>query len=163
MTLAQFAVAIGAQPKWVQNAFAVLDLQPTYSEERARRLALARMLKESHGIPLKRSWAVAGNTLAHPDDAAAWRYASPSGSAELVIDRERFLSWFTAALSRARVWYAERRRGRPRRRRRGVAGARDYGVDIGLLEASLRRTPAERLRRLDEDVAFFRSLQVVEP
>jgi hypothetical protein len=33
-------------------------------------------------------------------------------------------------------------------------------VDIGLLTASLDRTAEERLRRLDEDVEFLRTLRV---
>jgi len=32
-------------------------------------------------------------------------------------------------------------------------------VDLGLLRASLRRTPEERLRRLDDDLAFVRSMR----
>lgn len=163
MTLGQFSTAVGASRKWVQNAFTVLALSPGYTEARARKLALARMLTDSLGISLKRAWTLAGNVLTHPRDPAAWRCVSPSGSHELLLDAARFESWFTGALSRARVWYVEKQRGRPstRRRRRGVALARQRGIDIGLLEAALRRSPAERLRRLDEDVTFLKSMRIV--
>jgi hypothetical protein len=79
----------------------------------------------------------------------------------LCVDLERFLSTFMTRLSLSRTLYAPRRRGRPSRKRLGgVQAARAHGVDVSLLERSLRRTPAERLRRLDEDVAFLRSLRV---
>jgi hypothetical protein len=77
------------------------------------------------------------------------------------VDLERYLSGYATRLALARNWYEERKRGRPRTsRKRGIAGAAEHGVDIGLLEASLERTPEERLRRLDEDVEFLRTLRV---
>jgi len=159
MTLGQFATAIPAPRKWVLNACAVLRLQLTYSVERARILALTRVLEQSFRIPLKSAYRFAAATLRHAPASPQWRLESPDGVVSVVINRDRFLSTFTANLSRALVGYAERRRGRPpRARRRGVAAARDYGVDIGLLRESLKRTPATRLRLLDEDASFLRSL-----
>lgn len=77
-----------------------------------------------------------------------------------VINRDRFLTVFAPSLSRARELYVERRRGRPSNapRLHGMKAAVEYGVDITLLEHSLRLTPAERLRRLDDDVAFSAAL-----
>jgi hypothetical protein len=37
-----------------------------------------------------------------------------------------------------------------------VTIAREYGTDISLLQANLRRTPAERLRQLDAMLNFVR-------
>jgi hypothetical protein len=161
MTLGQLAMAIPAPPKWVLNANAVLQLAPAYSVQRARLLALTRLLEQSIGLPLKRAYQLAKATLRKPSDLTNWRHEAPGGIAAVVIDRERFLSDFTVNLSRARAGYAERRRGRPPRRRgRGVASAKHHGVDISLLRASLKRSAADRLRRLDDDAAFARSLKV---
>jgi hypothetical protein len=41
-----------------------------------------------------------------------------------------------------------------------IRRAREYGVDVGRLRAMLQRTPAERLRSLDESLRFF---QLVRP
>ncbi|UCG85071.1 MAG: hypothetical protein JSW71_14150 [Gemmatimonadota bacterium] len=161
MTLGQLATAISAPPKWVLNANAVLQLKPAYSVQRARVLALTRVLEQSIGLPLKRAYQLARKTLKKPDDPASWRHESPGGIAAVVIDRERFLSDFTVNLSRARAGYAERRRGRPPlKRKRGVAAAKRHGVDLSLLRESLKRSSAERLRRLDNDAAFAQSLEV---
>jgi len=161
MTLGQLAMAIPAPPKWVLNANALLQLAPTYSVQRARLLALTRLLEQAIGLPLKRAHQLAKETLRQPSDPTSWRHESPDGAAALVIDRERFLSDFTVNLSRARAGYAERRRGRPpRRKRRGVAAARHHGVDITLLRESLKQSPEARLKRLDEDAAFLQALKV---
>jgi hypothetical protein len=36
--------------------------------------------------------------------------------------------------------------------------AREHGIDIGLLKSMLQRTPAERLRMLDEEIHFFQEI-----
>ena len=161
MTLGQFAASIPAPPKWVSNAHALLHLAPKYSVERARVFALTRSIESGIGLPLKRAYQLARETLRAPAKSASWRHETPDGSVALVIDRERFLSNFTVNLSRAQAGYSERRRGRPpRRRRRGVAAARHHGVDISLLRESLQQSPEVRLRRLDEDASFAQSLKV---
>ena len=91
-----------------------------------------------------------------------WRKENPSGVVALEVDLERYLSGYSSRLALARNWYEERMRGRPpARRNRGIAAAAEHGVDIGLLKASLARSAEERLRQLDEDVAFLRALRVV--
>ena len=120
MTLGQLALAIPAPPKWVLNANAVLQLAPAYNVQRARVLALTRLLEQPVGFPLKRAYQLAKQTLRKPTDPASWRHETPNGIVAVVIDRERFLSDFTVNLSRARAGYTERRRGRPPRRRRGA-------------------------------------------
>ncbi|CAN5342432.1 hypothetical protein BH23GEM4_BH23GEM4_12850 [soil metagenome] len=42
-----------------------------------------------------------------------------------------------------------------------IRRARDLGIDVELLYSMLRLTPEERLRRLDGNVAFFRSARKV--
>ena len=162
MTLGQFAVAVGAPRRWVQNAMAVLGLPARYDAEGAKRLAFTRMLHQNLGMPLARAHQLAAPAVAAWPERSRWEYTSADDLVTLSVDLERFLSDYAVRLSLARTHYAEKRRGRPpKRRKRGVAGAREYGVDISLLEESLRRTPEERLRRLDEAAQFVQSLRVV--
>ena len=165
MTLGQFAYALGAPTKWVQNAWAVLELEPVYRETELWRLALSRLLEEILGVPLKKAYAMAGDVELLLSDRAG----GGAGQLRLVdgdtlnvsIDWCRFVSAVLVGLSRARTQYQERRRGRPSKERLfGIAAARAHGIDVGLLRASLRRTPAERLRALDEDLAFVQRLKV---
>ena len=161
LTLGQYATAVGAPKRWVQNAHAVLGLGTEYTAEGARRLAFARLLKETGGTRLADGYALASPALASWPAQRAWTYAGPGGAAEISVDLERFLSDCNVRLSLARSWYAERRRGRPpKTRRRGVAWAKWYGVDVTLLETSLRLTPAQRLDRLGEAAAFLRGVRV---
>jgi len=163
MTLGQFAVAVGAPKRWVQNAMRVLRVRPRYTPEGAKRLAFVRMLRDGLGMPLARADRVARQALAAWPARKVWDYEAGDAVA-LRVDLERFLGSCAVRLSLSRTYYAEKRRGRPRKHvRHGIAGAREYGVDISLLEESLRRTPEERLRRLDADVAALKLLRVAEP
>lgn len=163
MTLGQFSTAVGAAPRWIQNALAVLGLPPRYTVAGARRLALARTLGETCDIPLGTAYPIARQALAQWPARRTWEHVGGDGVVRIVVDLERFLSSFAVRLSLAQVHYGERKRGRPARiRRRGLAAARAYGIDIGLLHASLERAPAERLRRLDDALAFFASARVAE-
>jgi hypothetical protein len=83
---------------------------------------------------------------------------------QVELDLLRFLSDYAVRLSLSRTWYAERRRGRPPQQRlKGVALAKWYGEDISLLESSLRLTPTERLRRMEDALEFFRAAPVARP
>jgi hypothetical protein len=161
MTLGQFATAVGASRRWVQNAFQALGLPPEYTEDLARRLSFARVLKEACGTPLRRGFPLAAPALARWPAERSWDLREADGSARVTVDLERFLSDYAVRLSLSRTWYAEKRRGRPWKRR-GVALAKWWGVDLTLLDESLKRTPAERLERLDEAVAFFKSMRIVK-
>jgi hypothetical protein len=162
MKLGQFATAVGAPAKWVQNARAVLGEAGPYTVERARVLALTRILERSFDLSLRRAHELAVRTLENLAGELSWRHESADGCVIVEIVRGRFLAEFAVNLSRANV-QVERRRGRkPRKRRRGLAAARARGVDISMLRESLRRTPAERLRRLAEDAEFVKSLRVVQ-
>ena len=162
MTLGQFALCVDAPKRWVQNAFQALDLPPRYTPELARRLALARAIKRASGTPLRQVFPHAAAVLAAWPTQRTWRLVGPDGAVRVTIDLERFLSAFYTRLSLARCWYAEKRRGRPRKqKRRGVEWAEWYGVDISLLRAQLQLTPEERLRRLDRAVQELGELRVV--
>jgi hypothetical protein len=162
MTLGQFAVIVGASPRWVQNARAVLALGGRYTEEGARRLGLAREIRAATSMPLRRAWRLAQEALAAWPSRHEWVHEVPESSVRLVVDLERYLSTYAVRLSLSRTRYAERQRGRaPRRPRDPVAAARAYGVDTSLLEDNVKRSPEERLRRLDEAYEFFRAARPV--
>jgi len=156
MTLGQFAVAVGAPKRWVQNAYAALRLPAGYDETRARRLAFARTVKQACGMSFGRAYQLAEGALATWPAEKVWTHRGPDGAVAVSVELERFLSDFAARISLARTYYAERRRGRPRRRR-GLALAKWYGVDVSLLESALRLTPMQRLQRLEQAVQFIRA------
>ncbi|MBI4499800.1 MAG: hypothetical protein HY700_01440 [Gemmatimonadetes bacterium] len=165
MTFGQFATAAGAPAKWVQNAIALLKLPRRYTLEAAKVLGLAYELVRTCGIPLARAHPLAKRALAAWPAQREWIEEGADGSVRIVIDLERALSNFAVHLSLSRSYYAERQRGRPRKRRRGgaIARAREYGVDISLLEENLKRTPEERLRNLEEAVEFLKNVRVTGP
>ncbi len=164
MTLGRFSLAVGADPRWVQNARAVLGFSARYTVEAARRLSLARTLRETYGIPLGAAYAMSHEALAGRPGKGGWERATPDGVVTVSVDLERFLSAFNARLSLSRTLYGERQRGRPRGRGgRGIGLAREHGVDVGLLESSLARTPAERIMSLDRDLEFLRSMRLGHP
>lgn len=151
MTLAQFALAAQADPKWVQNAVQTLGLYLTYSEEEARRLGLARVLGATLGTPLRQAWEVAAAALEHPRERELVVAESPDGSARVVVDVYRYLSSFTGALAVARR-REPRSRGRPVVRERNAAEeARAFGLDLSLYQANRLRSLDERARELDEN------------
>ena len=162
MTLGQFATAVGAPRRWVQNAFQALRLPAEYSEPLARRLAFARAVKEACGMPLRRAFPLAEAALARWPAHKTWELKDPDGAVRVVLDLERFLSDYAVRLSLSRTFYGEKRRGRPRKRGlRGIALAQWYGVDVTLLVESLKRTPEERLRQMDDLREFFAHARIV--
>jgi hypothetical protein len=163
VTLGEFSTAVGAPKRWVQNAMAVLDLPAVYTVEAAKRLSFARTLNEACGMALVDAYPLADEALAEWPAQRTWILEGTDGVATLSVDLQRFLSNFAVRLSLSRNYYAELKRGRPRtRRKRGVAAAREYGVDIGLLRESLKLTPEERLRRLEDALAFLQAARVVD-
>jgi hypothetical protein len=113
-------------------------------------------------MSLRRAVPLAEGALARWPDHKTWELKDPDGSVRVVLDLERFLSDYAVRLSLSRTFYAEKRRGRPRKRElRGIALAQWYGVDLTLLVASLKRTPEERLRQLDEAAEFLAKARIV--
>jgi hypothetical protein len=145
MTLAQFAIAVGAGTKWVQNAAAALGRPLAYTEEEARRLGLARVLQSVAGMPLQRAWELACEALASPSKHTVLA-ESADGSVQVSVDVRRYLFTFTALLRQASA-HEPRRRGRPSVNR---WTAESYGLDISQIDANLRRPLAERLREADD-------------
>jgi hypothetical protein len=156
MTLNQLAVASGADLKWLLNSSALLrrSLRPT--PENARWWGLVRVLESTFGLTLANAGAGATRALSSENDGRKIAVAEdPSGSAAMSVDRLRYDSTFLANLSRAVVRETPKRRGRRAERSSDpVSAATEYGLDIGLMQASLARNPGERLAILDNNRAF---------
>jgi len=160
VTLGRFATAVGASPRWVLNALARLGLpRRGYDEALARRLALCRFISESAQTPLPGALRLADRTLHEADPGSTWRLEGPGG-VSLVVDLPRFFTTYGANLALALNSYGEKPRGRrPSRRGSAIERAKAYGVDVTLLDSALRRTPAERLQLLDENMQVMRRLR----
>lgn len=161
LTQEQFALAAGADEKWVENSARQLGCQLARTPAEARWLGLVRLLTRDFEIPVARAGKLAELALSHRPATPALTLAQSAGSVvALVVNLARYHSTFIASLSAALHHATPRRRGRPATELSGrahdpVADAAAYGVDVSLLRESLRRTPAELLESLDEDVAFL--------
>jgi hypothetical protein len=158
VTLAEFAYLLDVDPKWVQNAAAALGGSLRYTLPSAQRLAVARALAETAGMPLPRGWGLAGRVLRDfAGSREPVRLSDDLDPVDVTVDLFRILAAVSVGLSRLRTTYEPRRRGRPARARRNpIRAAEAYGLDVTRLAATLRRTPAERLRQLDAMADFRR-------
>ena len=165
MTLGEFAYVLDVDPKWVQNAGAALRSPLRYTLATAQCLAVARALTDALGTPLPRAYAEAAGMLRRYDGSRRpVAVSTGDGAVAATVDVYRILAAVNTGLSRLRTTYAPRRRGRPSRARRDpVRRAADYGLDLTLLAANLRRTPAERLRQLDAMAEFRRRVRQGPP
>lgn len=166
MTRAQFAAAVRADEKWVENAARLLSRRFRYTREEAVWLGLVRVLTHDLGLPLNRSVSVADEALGLGARVGTVTMdQGDSGVAGVSIDMGRYMSVAAISYSTAMTHGGERRRGRPRAARRGKAAAlrraADYGVDLDLLRAGLRMSPGERLEQLDENARFVADLEPV--
>ncbi|PYO78911.1 MAG: hypothetical protein DMD63_05750 [Gemmatimonadetes bacterium] len=162
MTTRQFAVAARADVKWILNSAALLGRRLRYTDTDARWWGLLRLLTANLALPLEAAAdAVTRSLAARKDGGRVTARADASESASLVIDLLRYDSIFLANLSRALVLETPRRRGRSSHVRGGEAAieaARGYGVDIGLIQAALKRTPAARLDMLEANAGFISAM-----
>jgi hypothetical protein len=157
MTLSEFALLVGADPKWVLNASAALGEKFTYSAATARRLAVARALGDALHISLLHGDGLAVRALRGFHGKPTPVTIAPAHGADVVVtvDIYRLVAAFNTRLARLRTMYAPAQRGRrPSPRRDALHAATRRGLDLSLLAANLRRTPAERLRQLDAMVDF---------
>ena len=163
MTLSEFALLVGAEPKWVLNAAAVVPAAGRYTEAAAERLALAKALQAGPGIPLPRAFALAGAALAtyRGGHSPVTVGLDATGSVGITVDVRRLRAAMNARLALLRTTYAPRQRGRRAGRRNPVAAAAEFGLDLSLLRANLRRTPEQLLRQLDGMAAFARGVRRV--
>jgi hypothetical protein len=163
MTVKQFAMAVGVDPKWIHNAAQALGCRFTRTLTEARWLRLAHLIHEGTGMPLARAASLAREAIGRGGAACTLDIpASTDGSLTLELDLDRFESSFAAAATAALAFGGERRRGRASSRPRDpIAAAQAHGVDVGLVLRSLAVTAGERLARLDEDRAFLVALRKV--
>jgi hypothetical protein len=163
MTAHQFAIAARADAKWILNSSALLGRRVRRTPADSRWWGLVRLLTESLALPLQTAADAATRSLGTRSEAARITViADPSHSASLLIDLSRYQSIFLGNLSRALVQETPKRKGRPIRAQRGarsIDAARRYGVDLGLVRAALRRTPAERLEMLEANAGFVRGMR----
>ena len=163
MTARQFAVASAADIKWIMNSAALLRRRLRYSDSEARWWGFVRLLTEAFGLPLKLAADAATASLVITQLSTAVTIgADPSQTASIVVDLARYESIFLGNLSRARVHETPRRKGRPPRLaagRQALSSAHRYGIDLGLIESALARTPAERLAMLEANSLFLRDMR----
>ena len=163
MTARQFAVASAADIKWIMNSAALLRRRLRYNDGEARWWGVVRLLTETIGLPLRMAAAAATESLRVAQrDTLVTIGADPSHSASIVVDLARYESIFLGNLSRARVHETPRRKGRPPRTaagRQALTSAHQYGIDLGLIQSALARTPAERLAMLEANSLFLREMR----
>jgi hypothetical protein len=159
MTARQFAVASAADLKWITNSAALLRRRLRYSDGEARWWGLVRLLTDGIGLPLKAASAAATASLRMTRSRRPLTIAAdPSHSAAIVVDLARYESIFLGNLSRSRVHETPKRKGRPPRvvaRGSALSSASQYGLDLGLIQSALARTPAERLEMLEANSLFL--------
>jgi hypothetical protein len=156
VTLGEFASLLDVDPKWLQNTAAALGRPIPYTVASAQRVAIARALIDTLGSPFPRAYEMADDILRRYDGSEQpVTIANDDATVTASIDVYRLLAAVNTGLSRVQVMYEPRRRGRPAQARQDpLTRAQEYGLDLTLLDANLRRTPAERLRQLDAMVAF---------
>ena len=161
MQRSQFALAVGADPKWVDNARRQLGRATRNTPKEARWLGIVHELHAGLKCSLTEAAAYADKALAGSGTEQCVRLAvGESQRVEIVFDARRDLTIHLARLSLALERPPVERRGRPAlkpRRDRVRERAAAYGVDISRLEDGRHRTVEERLARLDENVAFIRA------
>lgn len=159
MTLAEFAVLVGATPRWCQNALQTLGRRFRYDSELARTLGLARLLQEERSILLRRAMRDAQRTLRGSPPTVV-RQDDRQGIMALMIDVPRYLTQFAFRAARLRQ-DPPPRRGRPRRppSAGGIADAEAYGLDLAALRSGLRLGHAERIEQLDANQRMLAALR----
>ena len=164
MTRAQFAMAVNADEKWVENAARLLNRRFTYTQAESVWLGLVHVMSQEVGVPLNRAVELADEALGLIDQRNEVVVGqSQTSSAAIVIDMLRFRSTHSAALSAALTLGGAKRRGRQRsqakRKINALNNASRYGVDLDLLREGLKLSPAERLGRADENAAFINAIR----
>src|SRR5690242_11357547 len=101
MTLSEFALVLGTDPKWVQNTAATVGDRIRYSPVTARRLAIARALTEAAGMPLPKAYRVAADVLAgYRRSGKPVRLTRQNADVTVTVDVYRILTAVSVGLSR---------------------------------------------------------------
>jgi hypothetical protein len=169
LSLQQFALAVGAAPKWVLNARPRLGRPIAYTVPDAQWLRLARCLNRDLRIPLRTAADLAvqaltrragngGTTGARVVDVRA-------EGVRLTVDLERQRAAFETALSAAIAFGNPKRPGRKRRPPQhfwaAIGRAWRAGIAVGPLRARFGRPAAERLAELTAGMGGMRDVPVL--
>lgn len=162
MRLAEFALLLDASPKWVLNTLKALGADGRYSCDMARQLTIARAIHGAASVPMSASWSLARRVLREPITASSrveLRLAG-DGDVSLTVDVYRVLSSFNVRLATVRETYAPKARGRPRSDKgSALEVAVDWGLDLSLIRDNMNKSPAQRLRQLDDIAQFSRTVR----
>ena len=162
MTLTQFAHLVGVDAKWVLNAAAALGLRRPYSLELAREMTMARVIHDDLGVPIGRAMAFSRDALRqfNGERSPVSVTTGRDGDVALTVDVYRALASLYVRLANVRTSYEQRARGRPVTRHRDpIEHAREWGIDVSLLQHNLALTQEQRIRQLDSMAAFSRDVQ----
>ncbi|MEP6507198.1 MAG: hypothetical protein ABJC63_03160 [Gemmatimonadales bacterium] len=166
MTRSQFALAAGADEKWVENTARLLRKRLMYTPLESVWLGLVRVFNQEIGLTLARSDELAREALGCEQQASTMLLGqTETGVAGIAVDLVRYRSSHAASLSAALEFGGERRRGRPRPIKPGggkqaaLDRAARYGVDIDLLREGLKSPVAERLKLADQNAAFVADMR----
>src|SRR5262245_47399848 len=112
MTLSQFAYAIGASPKWVQNAARLLGHRLERSPGEAQLYSLICVLHRDLGMALERAETIAETALAAGAVEGTETAISTGPTTSITFDLQRHLSDYAVRLAAAHNQQQARRRGR---------------------------------------------------
>lgn len=158
MSPAQFALAVGADPKWIQNARRLLGRPAGAEPADARWLGIVHELHASLSCSLAVAARIADLVVEAPVSQRELRVPLDDAVAfVLTIDLHRAWTMHLARLSRALVMPPPERRGRraPVSRASASKRALGYGIDVERLRAGLGRRVPERLTTLDANAALL--------
>jgi hypothetical protein len=162
MTRNQFAMAVNADEKWVENTAQILGLSLNFNSSDVTWMGLVRVFNHDMGFHLVRSAELATEAMEYAPEArevALGRSHVHEGA--VLLDVARYHSLRNASLSAGLSFGGPRRRGR---RARPVGGdalsrARKYGVDVDALRVGLADSPAIRLARLEQNAEFVDAMR----
>ena len=141
LSLKNFALAVGAHPKWVLNAKPRLGRELEYSPADAQWLRLTRVLNRELRIPLQFAAGLAGSALEQPEGVVCV-CAAKAVWVRLTVDLRRQRATFAAVLASAIAFGGPRRSGRkrhpPRHYKAALAQAWRLGINVGLLRFRVR-------------------------
>lgn len=166
MTRNQFAMAVNADEKWVENTAHILGLSLKFTPSDVTWMGLVRVFNHGLGFTLARSAELATESVQYePETREVLLGQSPLREGALVLDVARYHSSRNAALSAGLILGGPRQRGRHARRTGGdaLSRARKYGIDIDALRIGLNDSPATRLERLEQNAHFLDAMRQTNP
>src|SRR5438105_2936060 len=102
MTAAQFALIVGAPPKWIQNTRRLLSQPAANDAADARWLSLVHSLNTAIGLPLKTAARCADIAVAAPGpNRSITIELDDERRVAIIIDLHRDITLYLARLSRA--------------------------------------------------------------